>query len=102
MNKMALITCPECSKSISDQARSCGYCGFPINPIWPEIKNFATYEGWKFAANVYTVGGIVMILIGLFGVGGLFGERDYVGTLGFITAIICFLVARWIKKNKIG
>lgn len=27
---MALITCPECSKSVSDQAKSCPGCGFPI------------------------------------------------------------------------
>ena len=27
---MALINCPECSKSISDQSASCPNCGFPI------------------------------------------------------------------------
>lgn len=27
---MALITCPECSKSISNQAKVCQGCGFPI------------------------------------------------------------------------
>lgn len=29
---MALINCPECSKSISDSANNCPYCGYPINP----------------------------------------------------------------------
>ena len=28
---MALIKCPECNKEISDKAKSCPYCGFPIN-----------------------------------------------------------------------
>ena len=28
---MALITCPECGKEISDRATSCPNCGFPIN-----------------------------------------------------------------------
>lgn len=28
---MALITCPECGKQISDRAKSCPDCGFPIN-----------------------------------------------------------------------
>lgn len=32
---MALITCPECSKKISDNAESCLNCGFPINPTKP-------------------------------------------------------------------
>lgn len=27
---MALITCPECSKEISDQVKSCPHCGFPL------------------------------------------------------------------------
>lgn len=28
---MALITCPECSKEISDQVKSCPHCGFPLS-----------------------------------------------------------------------
>ena len=28
---MALITCPECSKEISDKVVSCPHCGFPLN-----------------------------------------------------------------------
>ena len=28
---MALISCPECSKEISDKAQSCPHCGHPIN-----------------------------------------------------------------------
>lgn len=27
---MALITCPECSKQVSDQARTCPNCGYPL------------------------------------------------------------------------
>lgn len=30
---MALINCPECSKSISDSASNCPNCGYPINPV---------------------------------------------------------------------
>lgn len=28
---MALITCPECGKKISDKAEACIGCGYPIN-----------------------------------------------------------------------
>ena len=28
---MALIKCPECGKEISDKAKACIHCGFPIN-----------------------------------------------------------------------
>ena len=30
---MALFTCPECNKSISDKAKMCPNCGFPVNRI---------------------------------------------------------------------
>jgi TM2 domain-containing membrane protein YozV len=29
---MALVTCPECRKSVSDAAASCPSCGYPIKP----------------------------------------------------------------------
>lgn len=29
---MALITCPECGKQISDQSKHCPYCGYPMQP----------------------------------------------------------------------
>lgn len=32
---MALINCPECSKSVSDQSTSCPNCGFPIARLSP-------------------------------------------------------------------
>ena len=32
---MALINCPECSKSISDQSISCPSCGFPTTRAVP-------------------------------------------------------------------
>lgn len=35
---MALITCPECSQKISDNAAHCLNCGFPINPTKPKGK----------------------------------------------------------------
>lgn len=28
---MSLIACPECKQSVSDQARTCPHCGFPLN-----------------------------------------------------------------------
>jgi len=29
---MALVACPECGKSVSDKARSCPHCGYPLMP----------------------------------------------------------------------
>lgn len=30
---MALITCPECNREISDTALSCPHCGYVMNPV---------------------------------------------------------------------
>jgi len=39
---MALITCPECNKEISDKALSCIGCGFPINPVFENNTESST------------------------------------------------------------
>lgn len=31
---MALISCPECEKEVSDKARSCPNCGFPFKEAY--------------------------------------------------------------------
>ena len=35
---MALISCPECKKEISDRAHSCPSCGFPLDEYFQELK----------------------------------------------------------------
>ena len=43
---MALITCPECGREISDQAQTCPGCGYPIGQkrIGPELGEQMTTE----------------------------------------------------------
>lgn len=36
---MALIKCPECGKEISDQAKACIFCGYPIPKVKPMTQN---------------------------------------------------------------
>lgn len=44
---MALVQCPECGKEISDKARYCIHCGFPMmgNVIQPENDNMCRING---------------------------------------------------------
>lgn len=30
---MALIQCPECGKEVSDKARKCPHCGYPLEEL---------------------------------------------------------------------
>ena len=91
---MALISCPECEKSISDKAPSCPQCGFPLRtheagppgPGYPgyygyEYKSSATLFGMPLVHIVYGPGwggfkpakgfiAIGNIAIGVFAIGG--------------------------------
>lgn len=41
---MAMTTCPECSKEVSDQAAACPACGYPFFPDHdPEKVRYALY-----------------------------------------------------------
>lgn len=71
---MALITCPECQKDISDQAKKCPNCGYPITPIiaiqeektsFPQIEikkdvDWSTLNGWAIAGQIIIVIGLIM------------------------------------------
>jgi len=80
---MALISCPECGKQISDKAASCPNCGNPINPqnqkeeylccpkcgsreLHAEHKGFS---GGKALVGAVAVGGIGLLA-------GTIGSRD--------------------------
>lgn len=44
---MALITCPECGKEISDQAPACPSCGYPLSPAQPDAPPLETPPATK-------------------------------------------------------
>ena len=39
---MAIINCPECGKEISDKAKTCIHCGWPVNEEKPEAEPIAS------------------------------------------------------------
>lgn len=47
---MALITCPECGKEVSDMAKMCPNCGYPINDATvPDVKNnICVFKGQRY------------------------------------------------------
>lgn len=56
---MALISCPECKKEISNMAKCCVYCGFPLDVI-PEKYNqtMAVNSGSDETSNICRIDGI--------------------------------------------
>lgn len=53
---MAIITCPECKQSISDQVEVCIHCGYPlVKPIaklLPKMNQLWAAEQWQECLNV--------------------------------------------------
>jgi hypothetical protein len=37
---MSLISCPECGTQVSDKAKNCPKCAYPINPEVPRQQSF--------------------------------------------------------------
>ena len=72
---MALISCPECKKEISDQATSCPHCGFPIakpktdEPTLPaQSQQTQTKSSSSKGCLTWIVaGGVVLILLMVIG-----------------------------------
>lgn len=52
---MSLVKCPECNKRISDQAKACPNCGYPVNQIDETSVQLKKEDNRKlFTINVYT------------------------------------------------
>ena len=75
--KMALITCPECGKEISDKAKACPFCGYPIEAeekttetsIEQQINlNVEVDSGYEYAKMKHNLLAAIVTLVGIFGV----------------------------------
>lgn len=61
---MALITCPECTKIISDQAFICPHCGYPLNPQMKNLLLKVVRTVTQIARNIFsfTISLVVLII----------------------------------------
>lgn len=62
---MALIKCPECNKEISDKAKKCPNCGFPI-----KRKKVRTLKKKKKSKNIFIVFTLAILFFFVGGIGG--------------------------------
>ncbi len=91
---MALISCPECSKEISDKATSCPNCGAPISnnntnekPI-NESKTVTRSGGvWEGIGFLLIVGGMIY--------GMATGPDNHIGGTVAFVGIIIFIIGRF-------
>jgi hypothetical protein len=59
---MALFSCPECGKSVSDKARACPNCGFPIKADESRFSGRAWANGYEYKSSA-TIFGMPLVHI---------------------------------------
>ena len=80
---MALISCPECEKEISDKADACPHCGFPlsdgsatpVSAITPESRQRIRLAG-MISRVLQVLGGILLLA----SIPNLYGARFLPGS----------------------
>ena len=82
---MALINCPECGKSVSDQASSCPSCGHPINSA--AVTNTAFTP--QTATAIPTKSRSIAILLAIF-LGGIGIHKFYLNKPGWGVIYLLF------------
>jgi len=61
---MALISCPECNRDVSDSAVSCPHCGFSLSTARKVVTQTRSSKVKK--SNNFAVVGVLVVAIGLF------------------------------------
>ena len=72
---MALIRCPECAQSVSDQARSCPSCGYPLRGGVQDVQSDCHSQA------ITTKNRSIAILLAIF-LGGLGMHKFYLNKPG--------------------
>lgn len=104
---MALTTCPECGKEVSDQAVACPACGYPIHkPSATEKPATQTVVTVRKSRGVYIVLGLFFGLLGAHNFyAGYYWQgivQLVLGGLLFWTYIGPFIVIVWILCDLIA
>jgi TM2 domain-containing membrane protein YozV len=72
---MALIRCPECGRSVSEQAWTCPSCGYPLRGCRDEGRSFDLYPAFPTKSRS------IAILLAIF-LGGLGMHKFYLNKPG--------------------
>jgi hypothetical protein len=93
---MALITCPECNKEISDTAKSCPSCGYELKPSGKQLCPKCNLEAVAVErGKSATIGGVFGVFIILLSILVLFFNL----LIGFIVMIFGILITAFSGDN---
>ena len=98
---MALISCPECGKEISDKAPSCPSCGVPIaaqvalatEGAQPAPQQVVTVNA-KRSGGTWEGIGFLLIVIGMI-IGMASGDDNHIGGFMGLVGFVLFIIGRF-------
>ena len=103
---MALIECPECKKEISDKAKECPHCGYPLVKKEEKKKQTKKEEPKKrFSSKKYRVAGFVCsipcaLVLLLFLLGLTFNSIGISLLISVVYGLIIYLLSKFLLDNK--
>lgn len=90
---MALITCPECGREVSDRATSCPACAFPLGAAsLPVPAQVQTIEATGKTYKMLQLGGGVLLIVGL--IAFVSAEDKSLAGIVLFASIVCYVWGR--------
>lgn len=85
---MAMFSCPECTKQISDKALSCPNCGVPISESTQPVENTPSHMNVTRSGTKWEGLGFMIIIIGMISAMAGWQYGGALLGLGFIIFIV--------------
>ncbi len=102
---MALTTCPECNKQVSDNADTCPNCAYPLTgggstqahggKIQTVEQRSKRYKLQQLLSCLLIIGSIMAVMFGFSGDDPSPGISAF-GTLGIVVGLIWFIIVRFL------
>ena len=92
---MALITCPDCKKEISESAPTCPHCGRPMKPATQTIEETAKQYKIHIAASVVSmIVGVMIIYMSISKMGNISTKGAIFGAIITMIGLIWYIATK--------
>jgi hypothetical protein len=99
---MALIECPECKKEISDKAKECPHCGYPIvkkeEKKKQETKKRFSSKKYKYTGFICSIPCALILLLFLLGI--TFNSIGISLLISLVYGVIIYLLSKYLLNTK--
>jgi len=98
---MALISCSECGKEVSDKAASCPNCGAPIATLQETIATGTQIKTIQETSKIFKLHAVISVFLIIIGTVWLIGEIMSLEPIGAMPVLFIFVGLIWFTVNRI-